>query len=61
MKNNRINLRLNKSDLKLLYKVCELRGETVSSFTRRAIKTEFARLELLSKKQKDVLGVVTNV
>lgn len=59
--NNRINLRLNKSDLKLLDKVCELSGETVSSFTRRAIKTEVARLGFLSKEQKDALGVGTNV
>ena len=54
---DRINLRLNKSDLKLLYKVCNLRGETVSSFTRRAIKTEFARRGLLSIEEKNALGV----
>jgi len=58
---DRINLRLNKSDLKLLYKVCNLRGETVSSFTRRAIKTEFARLGLLSIEEKNALGVGTIV
>ncbi len=53
----RINLRLCPTDLKLLNQACVIRGETVSTFTRRAIKIELSKLGLLPKKELKILGV----
>jgi len=53
----RINLRLSPTDSKLLNQACVVRGETISTFTRRAIKIELARLGLRPKKELKILGV----
>jgi len=53
----RINLRLCPTDSKLLNQACVVRGETISTFTRRAIKIELARLGLRPKKELKILGV----
>jgi len=54
---DRINLRLDPIDSRLLNEACQIRGETVSTFTRRAIKIELSRLGLLPKKELRILGV----
>lgn len=53
----RINLRLYPTDSKLLAEACASRGETISTFTRRAIKIELVRLGLRPKKELKILGV----
>ncbi len=40
-----------------LKQTCELRGEDVSGFVRRAIYTELAKLGILSPEEKKALGV----
>jgi len=54
---NRLTLRIENSDLNLICKACKARGETLSSFCRRSIKIELARLGLLSDEEKQLLGV----
>jgi len=41
----------------ILKKVVEVRGEGISSFGRRAIKKELARLNYLSEDEKKALGL----
>jgi len=41
----------------LVKEICEVRGEDVSSFLRRAILTELARLSYLTPAEKKALGV----
>ncbi len=41
----------------LLKKVVEARGEDISSFSRRAIKKELARLNYLSEEEIKALGL----
>lgn len=48
--------RMKKQDIELLKKVCQARGEDLSDFVRRAVKTELARLSYLSNEEKKALG-----
>ena len=58
MRNNvTIALRTTKNDKDLLQDVCERRGENVSSFVRRAIRTELASLSFYSDETKKALGL----
>ena len=57
MSNQNIGVRLRGSDRELLDKVCQLRGEDLSDFVRRAVKLELARLNYLSAEQAKALGV----
>ena len=53
----RIGVRLPKDDGVLLKRVCKSRGEDVSDFVRRAIRTELAKLSFLKPLDKKALGV----
>lgn len=59
MQTHTVFARMRERDLALLRKVCEARGEGVSSFVRRAVKSELARLSYLSDDEKKALGVLT--
>lgn len=52
-----IGIRFSKEDIKLLHRVCKKRGESVSSFIRRATKKELARMSYLTKAEKKALGM----
>jgi hypothetical protein len=54
---SRIGIRLPRGDALLVKKVCKARGEDVSDFVRRAVRTELARLSFLKPFEKKVLGV----
>ncbi len=56
MKYARINLRPKASDVELLKKVCDARGEGLD-FVRRAIRKELARLGFLDGEEKQALEV----
>lgn len=58
MTNNRIGLRINPEDRRLLDKVCQARGEQISDFARRAIKKELASLSFYNKETKKALGLL---
>jgi hypothetical protein len=45
------------SELELLKQICKARGEDLSDFVRRAVKTELARLSYLSEDEKKALGL----
>jgi hypothetical protein len=45
------------NDTILLRRICESRGEDVSDFVRRAIRSEFARLSFLKPLEKKALGI----
>jgi len=47
---------MKKQDIELLKKVCGARGEDLSDFVRRAVKTELAKLSYLSEDEKKALG-----
>jgi len=51
-----IALRIDKRDRELLNKICKARGESISSFVRRAVRREFARLGFLSEDELKALG-----
>ena len=53
----RLNLRLESIDMKLLRKVCKARGEGLSDFVRRSIRKELARLSYLSAEEMKALEV----
>jgi hypothetical protein len=55
-----IGVRMSHSEIMLLRKVSRARGEDLSDFVRRAIKTELARLSYLSPDEKKALGIQTN-
>ncbi len=50
-------VRIPPGDYSLLHKVCQRRGEQVSGFVRRAVKTELAKLSYLDDASKKALGV----
>ena len=52
-----IGVRLPAKDVLLLKRVCRSRGEDLSDFIRRAIRTELAKLSFLSALDKKALGV----
>lgn len=57
MSNPIVFARMPKSDVRLLKKVCKARGEDLSDFVRRAVRTELARLSYLSEDEKKALGL----
>jgi hypothetical protein len=50
--------RVDETDFELLRKVCYARRENISSFVRRAMRMELARLNFLSDLDKKALGMV---
>jgi len=59
VRNTQIGIRMPNKDAKLLRQICEARGEDLSDFVRRAIRTEMARLSFLGPLDKKALGVST--
>ncbi len=53
-----LSIRFTKRDLEVLVKVSRARGEDPSSFIRRAIRMELARLGFLSEEEMQALGIV---
>lgn len=53
----RIGVRLPRSDLLLVLRICASRGEDLSDFVRRAIRRELAKLSFLNLSEKKALGV----
>ena len=53
-----LSIRLTKRDLALLVKVSRARGEDPSSFIRRALRMELAKLGFLSEEEMQALGVI---
>jgi len=53
-----IGVRVTSEDRTLLEKVCEARGEDISSFVRRAIKKELASLSFYPEETKKALGIL---
>jgi len=52
-----LSIRFSKRDLTLILKVSRTRGEDPSSFIRRAVLLELAKLGYLSQEEKQALGV----
>jgi len=50
-------VRITPQDRQLLDKVCQARGEDLSSFIRRSIRKELASLSFLSAEEKKALGL----
>jgi len=57
MENVVVGTKMPAKDTDLLKQVCKARGENVSSFIRRAIRTELAKLSYLSEADKKALGI----
>ena len=57
MSNAVVGVRITEEDRELLRKVCQARGEDLSDFIRRAVKTELARLSYYPQDVKRALGV----
>jgi len=55
-KHESVTFKLEEADRELLEKVCRARGESFSSFVRRALRMEFARLGYLSQEEHKALG-----
>jgi len=51
--------RMPKEEVELIKKICKARGEDLSSFVRRAVKMELARLSFLTELEKKALGIKT--
>jgi uncharacterized protein (DUF1778 family) len=56
-RNSRIGARLPSGDRVLLKRICNSRGEDLSDFIRRAIRTEMAKLSFLKPLDKKALGL----
>jgi hypothetical protein len=56
---DRVNLWMDRELKELAYKVARMRGETLSSMIRRALRRELASLNYLSDEEKKALGVTT--
>ena len=52
-----IVIRVEPSLKELVKQVAQARGESISNFVRRAIKSELARLSYLSPAEKKALGI----
>ena len=52
-----IGVRLNSRDVVLLKRISKHRGEDLSDFVRRAIRSELARLGYLKPHEKKALGI----
>lgn len=50
-------VRIPAGDYSFLHKVCQRRGEQVSDFVRRTVRTELAKLSYLDDASKKALGV----
>ena len=61
MKKPIVFARMDQDDVNLIKRVCEMRGEDLSNFVRRAIKLELARLSYLSEDEKKALGLRPSV
>ena len=48
---------MSSEEVKLVKQVAKDRGEDLSDFVRRAVKTELARLSYLSPEEKKALGL----
>ena len=55
--NQRIGVKIEVEDRKLIEKVCQARGEQISDFVRRAIKKELASLSFYNEEVKKALGI----
>ena len=53
-----VNVRFGESDKALLLKVVKSRREDISSFVRKAVMSEIARLSYLTIEEKKALGVL---
>jgi len=58
---NQIGIRMSPNEIALLKKVSRARGEDISDFVGRAIKSELARLSYLSPEEKKALGIRSEV
>ena len=56
-KTSQIGVRLDSSDATLLKRICKSRGEDLSDFVRRAVRTEMANLGFLNPLDKKCLGI----
>jgi uncharacterized protein (DUF1778 family) len=54
-----VNARVDSDIYELLRKISKARGEDVSSFVRRSILSELARLSYLDSEQEKALGLPT--
>jgi len=54
----RVNLWMDKELKELAYRVARMRGETLSSMIRRALRRELASLNYLSDEEKKALGIM---
>jgi len=54
---NAIRVRISSKDRELIEKVCKVRGEDLSSFTRRALKKELAVLGIYKQGELTILGI----
>ena len=52
-----LSIRFTKRDLELLVKVSRARGEDPSSFIRRAMRMELAKLGFLNEEEMQALGI----
>ncbi len=52
-----IGVRLDSGDVLLLKRVCKSRGEDLSDFVRRAVRTELAKLGFLKPSDQQALGL----
>ena len=59
MLHKHIGIRLKHEDKELLQRVCEDRGEDISTFVRRLIRIELARLSYYPENVKKALGVAS--
>ena len=49
--------RISPGDRRLVERACRARGENISVFVRRAVRTELAKLSLLPDRDKRALGI----
>lgn len=61
MLHEHVGIRLKLEDKELLQRVCEDRGEDISTFVRRLIRMELARLSFYPENVKKALGVTSSV
>ena len=52
-----IRVRISSNDRESIEKACRIRGEDLSSFTRRALKKELAILGIYNKGELKILGI----
>jgi hypothetical protein len=56
---DRVNLWIDRELKELAHRVARMRGETLSSLIRRALRRELASLNYLSDEEKKALGITT--